>query len=134
MTMPQAALFKTVPESDPMKFWSNHGCNYKRVSEFLEFDRNELSKLGGVSRESVRFDNKIPADLRERLEQIANIITLVAEYFEGDVRKTTLWFRTPNPMLGEISPRDMIRFGRYRRLSKYVQQARQANEARGEGR
>jgi uncharacterized protein (DUF2384 family) len=117
-----------------MNFWSNHGCDYKRVSEFLDFDRSELSKLGGVSKQSVRFDDKIPADLRERLEQIANIISLVAEYFEGDSRKTALWFKTPNPMLGEISPRDMIRFGRYQRLSKFVQQARQANEGRDEAR
>lgn len=131
MSMPQPALFRTVPESDPLNFWSKHGCNYKRVSDFLEFDRNELSKLGGVSKKSVRFDDKIPVDLRERLEQIANIITLVAEYFEGDARKTALWFKTLNPMLGEISPRDMIRFGRYKRLNKFVQQARQANAAGG---
>jgi len=132
MSMSQAALFRTVPESDPLKFWSEHGCDYKRVSEFLEFDRNELSKLGGISKQSVRYDEKMPAALSDRLDQIANIISLVAEYFEGDIRKTALWFKTPNPLLGNISPRDMIRFGRYERLSKFVQQARQANEAGGE--
>jgi hypothetical protein len=51
----------------------------------------------------------------------------VAGYFEGDIEKTALWFRTPNPMLGNISPRDMIRFGRYKRLLKFVTEAREAN-------
>ena len=132
MAMPQQALFRTVSQSDPLKFWSNHGLDYKRVSEFLELGKNELSKLGGVSKESVRFDAKIPADLRERLDQIANIISLVSEYFEGDARKTALWFKTPNPMLGEVSPRDMIRLGRYKRLSKFIHQANQANQGSGE--
>jgi len=132
--MSQADLFRTVPNSDPLSFWSNHGCDYKGVSEFLDLGRNELSKLAGVSKQSVRFDEKIPNDLRDRLDQIANTITLVAEYFEGDVRKTSIWFNTPNPALGEISPRDMIRFGKYVRLNKFVQQARQANLGSGEDR
>ena len=132
MPTSQAGLFRTVPDSDPFSFWSNHGCDYKGVSEFLDLGRNELSKIGGISKESVRFDDKIPADLSERLEQIANIISLVAEYFDGDVHKTSLWFKTPNPMLGDISPRDMIRFGKYMRLNKFIQHARQANSGSDE--
>lgn len=30
-------------------------------------------------------------------------------------------------MIGDISPRDMIRFGRYKRLLKFVMEARDAN-------
>jgi uncharacterized protein (DUF2384 family) len=75
----------------------------------------------------LRFDARIPPDLRDRLEQIANICTLVAEYFDSDSERTALWFRTPNPMLGDVSPRDMIRLGRYKRLLKFVLEARTVN-------
>jgi hypothetical protein len=131
MTATQKALYGNVHQSDPLDFWSNHGLDYGRVADFLELDKNALSKIGGVSKESVRFDNRIPRDLKERLEQIAVICTLVAEYFEGDIQKTALWFKMPNPSLGEVAPRDMIRYGRYKRLLKFVMGARQANEGGG---
>jgi hypothetical protein len=122
-----SGLYNTVSRSDPLNFWENHGLNYGSVSNFLELNKKELSKVGGVSVQSVRFDNKIPNDLKERLEQIANICNLVAEFFDGDAEKTALWFRTQNPVLGDLSPRDMIRFGRYKRLQKFVLSAREEN-------
>ena len=131
MPAAQPALFDTVSRMDPLEFWSSHGLDFKKVTDFLDFDNNELSKLGGVSKRSVRLDERIPVELRDRLEQIANIISLVAEYFEGDPRKTALWFKTPNPLLGGISPRDMIRYGRYKRLIKFISTARQANAGSG---
>jgi len=124
------SLFKSVRRSDPLEFWSRHGLNYRRVSDFLDLDTNELSKLAGVSKKSVRLDERIPRDLKERLEQIANICALVAEYFEGDAEQTALWFRTPNPLLGEIAPRDMIRLGRYKKLLKFVLDAQEANRSK----
>jgi len=117
-------LYANVSQSDPLAFWANHGLNYKRVRDFLDFDTNALSKLSGVSKKSVRFDSGIPRDLKDRLVQIANICNLVAEYFNGDSEKTALWFNTINPMLGDITPRDMIRLGRYKKLLKFVTQAR----------
>ena len=132
MATAQPDLFRTVQNQDPLEFWSNHGLDYKRVSEFLDLDNNELSKIGGVKKSSVRFDDRIPHDLGERLEQIANICALVATYFEGDARKTALWFRTPNPSLGGyLSPRDMIRFGRFKKLYKFVLDALEENNQRG---
>ena len=47
----------------------------------------------------------------------------VVGFFEGDVAKTALWFRLPNPLLGDVSPRDMIRCGRYARLQQFVTDA-----------
>ena len=40
----------------------------------------------------------------ERLEEIANICALVAQFFAGDTAKTALWFRTRNALLGDIAP------------------------------
>lgn len=127
--MPQQFLFRNIHPTDPLEFWSGHGLNYKKVTDFLDLDTQELSKIGGVSKRSVRLDHRIPNDLAERLEQIANICDLVASHFEGDVVKTQLWFKTPNPMLGQVSPRDMIRFGRYKRLLKFITEAQEADSS-----
>lgn len=131
MAYSEAALFENIHQSDPLQFWSNHGLDYRRVSDFLEFDTNELSKIGGVSKQSVRLDARIPQDLKDRLEQIANICALVAEYFGGDAERTALWFKTPNPLLGAISPRDMIRYGRYKKLLTFISEARRSNAVSG---
>lgn len=127
--MKQHALFRNVHQSDPLQFWTNHGLDYKRVTDFLDLNTSELSKIGGVSKQSVRLDIRIPQALKDRLDQIANICALVAEYFEGDIEKTALWFKTPNPMLGDLSPRDMIRYGRYKRLMKFIADAQKASSA-----
>ena len=65
--------------------------------------------------------------------EIANICGLVAQFFEGNAEKTALWFKTRNPLLGDISPRDMIRFGRYEKLRRFVMEALEENSAGEEG-
>lgn len=119
--MSQAAqLFQTVPRYDALGFWTEDALNARKVVDFLGFDKREVAKVSGVAPASVRFDQKIPREVRERLEEVANVIGLVAQFFDGDTSKTALWFKTRNPLLGQISPRDMIRFGRYDRLLRFV--------------
>lgn len=120
MSVNAQQFFNTVPKGDPLHFWANHGLDYNRLTEFLDLDKSALSKVAGVSKSSVRFDERIPRDLKDRMEQIAIICSLVAEYFDGDVEKTAMWFKTMNPMLGNIAPRDMIRLGRYKKLQKFI--------------
>jgi hypothetical protein len=47
----------------------------------------------------------------------------MAGYFNGDKAKTALWFRVKNPALGGVSPRDMIRYGRYKKLELFIRNA-----------
>lgn len=103
--------------------------DYKRIAELVQLSKADLSKLAGVAKSSVRFDANIPVPVAERLREIANIANLVAEFFGGDARKVGLWFELPNPMLGSISPRNMIRAGRYKRLFSFVLDAREAEVA-----
>jgi hypothetical protein len=58
---------------------------------------------------------------------------LVAQFFDGDAAKTALWFKTPNPLLGNLSPRDMIRYGRYDRLRRFVLDALDENAPEAHG-
>jgi predicted nucleotidyltransferase len=118
-----ARLFETVPERDSLGFWPGGALDARKVVDFLRLSKQEVAKIAGVATPSVRFDQKIPFEVQERLEEIANVIALVAQFFASDVRKTALWFRTRNPMLGQMSPVEMIRLGRFDRLRRFVMDA-----------
>lgn len=118
--------------SDVLGLWRAGEPDYKKIADLVQLSKKDLSKLGGVSLASVRFDQNIPQAVAERLREIANIANLVGEFFEGDVHKVGLWFELANPQLGGISPRTMIRAGRYKRLLSFVLEARAAEQAVGE--
>lgn len=115
--------------SDVLGLWRAGEPDYKKIADLVRLSKKDLSKLGGVSLASVRFDQNIPQAVAERLREIANIANLVGEFFEGDVHKVGLWFELANPQLGGISPRAMIRAGRYKRLLNFVLEARAAEQA-----
>jgi hypothetical protein len=110
----------------PDAFGFGAGANFKadKVVATLGFKKAEVSKISKVATSSVRFDNNMPELVRDRLEEIANTMNMVTEFFDGDPEKTVTWFRLSNPMLGDVSPRDMIRLGRYDRLRKFIINAR----------
>jgi hypothetical protein len=112
-------LFDTVPE-DLLNFGRGENFDARRVSTFLNLKKVDVSRLASVSEASVRYDHLIPATVRERLEEIASTINLVAKQFGGDQDKTVAWFKAKNPLLGDVSPRDMIRLGRYDRLRRFI--------------
>lgn len=114
------ALFATVPQEDLLSFYHDDRLNPKSVADFLDLQNGDIAKLAGVAKSSVRFDDAIPRIVAERLEEIASICNTVATAFGGNAQKTALWFRTKNPMIGDLSPRDMIRFGRYDKLRRFV--------------
>jgi Protein of unknown function (DUF2384) len=119
--MNTANLFKTVSR-DSLHFWRGNTLDYQKVRDFTGLDSHDLARITGLAKSSVRYDDKAPREVREHLENIANICNLVYQFFQDNV-KTKLWLQTPNPMLGNVSPRDMIRFGRYAKLLRFVTQA-----------
>lgn len=118
--MPTDALFQNVSSSDPLHFGKGSQFHPERVRDFLNLKKDDVSRLANVSVKSVRFDDAIPTAVLERFEEIANTCNMVAEVFDGDIEKTALWFRTKNPLLGDMSPRDMIRLRRFDRLRRFV--------------
>src|SRR5690606_338841 len=103
--------------------------NYKKVAELLDLSKEDLAKMASVKKSSVRFDANIPQPVAQRLREIANIANLVAEFFNGDANKVSLWFELANPMLGNMSPRNMIRAGRYTKVLNFILDAREAEQA-----
>jgi uncharacterized protein (DUF2384 family) len=115
------SLFQNIA-ADPLKFWHGQELDLRKVRNFANLSNKDISRLAGVASTSVRFDEKVPVEVREHMENIANVCNLVFEYFHDDV-KTKLWLQTPNPLLGNTSPKDMIRVGRYKKLLQFVTDA-----------
>ena len=121
MTAATPNLFRNIPEQDVLGFWQGAQFQPQRVYEFLDLKKADVSRIADVSPKSVRWEEaKIPAAVREHFEQIAVTCNLVAEIFGGDQSKTALWFKAKNPLLGDVTPRDMVRLGRFDRLRKFI--------------
>jgi hypothetical protein len=125
-------LFSTISPSDGLKFWHQGAVDLGRLRDFTGLNNTDLANIARVPKSSVRSDDKAPREVREHLENIANICNLVFEFFQDDL-KTKLWLQTSNPMLGNISPRDMIRFGRFAKLQRFVTQAITEGRVIGQG-
>ena len=115
-------LFDTVPD-DLLQFGHGDGFDAKKAAQFLNLKRADVGRIAAVAEASVRWDDNIPDAVKTRMEEIASTINMVAKQFSGDPQKTVAWFKARNPLLGDISPRDMIRLGRYERLRRFIIQA-----------
>lgn len=118
--MQTAQLFSNIPEKDLLGFGVGKAFDPKRVSDWLDLKKVDVSRVADVSPASVRWDVNMPAAMYDRLEEIALTCNLVAQAFHGDVTKTAQWFKARNPMLGDVSPRDMVRLGRFDRLRRFI--------------
>lgn len=128
MPTSSAEAFSTVAKQDYLKLFEGVEPKYQSVMQVMEFKKQDVARATGVALSSVRWEEKkVPAPVRERFREWANLVNLVAEFFDGDAGKTVLWFTLPNPMLGNVAPRDMIRFGRYNRLKKFIENALSEN-------
>ena len=128
--MSSATLFNTVPKEDRLSLFASGHTDFQKVVRLLEFSKSDVAKASKVPSMSIRYDQKIPKELADRLQEWAIALSMVAQYFQ-DEHKTVLWFKTPNPLLGNIAPRDMIRVGRFRKLQRFIQNALSENERSG---
>ena len=125
---PPPPIFSFIPVSDELGLFKGKGLpNYNRVKDILGYTKEDISIASGVPFGSIRFDKKIPVELRERITEWATAIALVHGFFK-DENKTMLWFKIPNPLLGDVAPRDMIKVGRFKKLLKFIQSALEENQ------
>ena len=72
------ALFDSVPAKDYFQFFSHGEPNGKKIVDALRYRKEDVSTAANVPFPSVRYDQKMPADLRDRLIEWATAINLVA--------------------------------------------------------
>jgi hypothetical protein len=126
---PRPSIVSHIANDDLLHLYRDGQPDYKRIADLIKLSKSDLSKIAQVAKSSVRFDSLIPEPVAERLREVANIANLVAEFLVGDPQKVALWFEIANPMLGNVSPSDMIRIGRQKRLLAFVVAARDENRA-----
>jgi len=125
--MSPQSLFDTVPKEDTLSLFPDGKPNFEKVVDVLEFKKKDIAKASSVPVESVRFDDKMPKELYDRMTEWATAIALVGQHFKG-MDKTVLWFKVQNPLLGNIAPREMIRVGRFPKLLRFIQNALNENQ------
>jgi hypothetical protein len=126
MSSPQL-VFESIPKEDPFHLFKGSQPDIHKVQRVLKFTKKDTAKASNVPESSVRWDDRTPKELIDRVTEWAIAIALVSEYF-NDFDKTILWFAVPNTQLGGITPRDMIRIGRFKKLLKYIQVALAENK------
>ena len=112
---------------DRFKFFKGSNIQGQKVVDTLKYKKQEVSQASGIKLNSVRYDLKMPLELKERLIEWATAINLVADFFKNN-DKTILWFNTPNPLLGEVTPRNMIRIGKSKKLITFIRNALSENK------
>ena len=127
--MSPTALYKNIPDKDYLDLFDGGHADYATVVRRLDFRKEDVALATGAPMTSVRYDNKIPKEIKERITEWAILLNLVAQHFNGDANKTILWFTLPNHLLGNIAPRDMIRLGRYKKLLKFIINALSENNS-----
>jgi len=122
----ESPLFGNVAD-DIMNFFENGQINTKKVIDALNFSKKDVASAAQLSLSSIRYDNRIPAELIQRANEWAAAINLVANHFK-DFDKTLLWFKLPNPLLGDVSPATMIKYGRYKKLISFIISSLEGNK------
>lgn len=56
------------------------------------------------------------------------VFSLILDFFHGDGEKAERWMATSNPLLGCMTPDDMIALGRGEKLLKWVRQSLAENK------
>lgn len=126
MVQAQSNMAFNIPK-DRLNLFEGHDVRGEEVVRLLKYKKREVSQASGVVLNSIRYDAKMPQELAECLIEWATAINLVADFFK-DIDKTILWFNTPNPLLGEVTPRNMIRVGRSKKLIKFIRNALSENK------
>ncbi len=120
-----SVLFSDLPSGALPGIWEDLGrkANLQAVAEMLEFDRRDVAQAARLPRNSVNLQTQMPPEIERHAVEWAILLDLVGKFFQGDAKKTALWFRIPNPMLGGVEPRVMILLGRSRKLQEAIQNA-----------
>lgn len=103
----------------PGRDWLGFGVGAEfqpsRLAEWLALGTEDLARLADYPH-----GDAAAVPVRKHLIEVAAMCNLVAEIFDGDIGKAKAWFKAVNPLLGGVTPCDMIRLGRFERLRKFI--------------
>ena len=119
-TQVQPHIFNTVPKNNVFGFYNKGKLQYKEIANTLDFNRKEISKAARVAVSSVRYEeSKIPEKMKDFLTAMVWLLHVTHEHLKNE-DKVIQWIKSPNPICGGFSPKDMICMGQYKKLIKIV--------------
>lgn len=105
---------------DIMHYYANGLFDHEKVLSGLRIKDKELSFATNIPINSIHSTGSdISNEVRVRIEEWASAINKVAEFF-NDETKTMRWFNSENPQLANLTPRDMIISGRFKKLLQFI--------------
>ncbi|TVQ77139.1 MAG: hypothetical protein EA369_09520 [Bradymonadales bacterium] len=112
--------------ADRLDLFKDGRPQYAKIKEVVDLTDKDFASATRFPVASLKSGgSKLPRDFIRILLDLGNAINLVAEAFNGDMKKVNLWFQLRNPQLGNISPRDMIRHGRFKKLIQHIYNMRE---------
>jgi hypothetical protein len=115
--------FTSLQQSEDLAMFKKTGeLNYDKIKDILGFTKRDISIATGIPLGLISLDENAPTELTRCFFEWIKAIELVHSFF-NDQTKTKLWFNASNPMLGDVSPKEMIKFGRYKKLLQFIQTA-----------
>lgn len=116
-------LFSNVPQGDLFGINKDNNINYHEAAKFLGMSKKAVAKAAGIAAASVRYDARMSTDLKEFFLELISVVSIVSAQFSQDKEKTRLWFSMPNPLLGGVTPINMIMLGKHKKLLKFIQRS-----------
>lgn len=116
-------IFSNIPETDLFGIKTGGDFNYHEAAKFFGMDKKKVAKAAGVAEASVRYDARMPTDLKDFFMEIISVLSVVSSHLGHDKEKTKLWFSMPNPLLGGVTPAEMIFIGKHKKLMKLIQRS-----------
>ena len=106
--------------NDDLHLFTDKVVNEQMLINFLGLTVEDISKFTGVPKADIIVDSKTSIITSEKLHAIAIMCQKISDFYQGDGESVVDWFQFANPLLGNISPTDMIRFGRLDKLSLFI--------------
>lgn len=106
-------------------YW--HGTVISKHGKTVMLSGRDIDELKENMELAFSLETKIKANTNKKNTKDIDLIAPVANFFNGDAEKTKSWFKTENPMLGGISPNEMIARGRIEKLKEFIDTQLQSN-------
>lgn len=118
-------LFANLPSGNLFGIINKDGAyDYQQAAKLVGIStKKAVARAAGISEQSVRYDERMPINLKEFFMEIISVLSIVARETNNDKEKVRLWFTMPNPMLGGVSPSQMILIGKYKKLLKFIERS-----------
>ena len=121
--MIQNAISKSLSNNSLGLFAENGDVQVDKLADVLELAKGQLAEALSLSVDQVR-QTRLTGKAKDRVEQLATALEYVSETFDGDMKTTIFWLKTPNLNFGGFSPRQLILKGKYKKVLEFILAAR----------